>query len=1347
MSKYKNNNEKDKNKFKDEKSDKTNLNKKIDDFISISDIPENNEKILDNIIQSSINGQIFNNYEKIKSVDANNYLNKENNPISSFNDFKINILNKKHSFNTPFIFCRKGIDLTNPEKIEEEKNYQIKRYRHLKSYKYSFNPSIRRQNSKIIQKWWKQKINPKISKRKKATKIQSVYRGYITRKHLNDIICISIIYKNFINKLRNVLSNYVRRNYFPKRYYNKKYAMEKIFPLKIKLFFRKWKNYKNNCEQKEKAAENMIKTREKNRYILLILKSFFNIWKMKCEEMNQNEKGIKSLNDKDKKYLAISKLFNKVEKFGNKNAFSLSKTNLRKYLMYVFQKKYGMKILMFYKKYKSQRKLKKCFDKWRNNVWKEKEKNLKIKILTNEIMTQIRLNNKENMRKNFNNLRAKTNLKNIKDLKRAKKDFLFPQGSKHIINCVRKYIFSQFFKKYIRKLKLRRLLLKIINNLIKKQHFIKWKKISKKEKSEENRKNKIKKIILSLSHILENKILSKFFYKWKSNILVDKFGKNKINNYNKFGKTLFNYINKKNNSNKKFSFQKIKNHINPSGKIIRKILIKIINNYLNKYRKLKLQKVINKWKKFVQFHKLNDLRAKNLETVARLSKAVYNTKKLSKNLYEWKEKNNLMKFINKNKLKDNVNNIANCLINIKNKRMKLFFDNMKKAKNNLLKKIILKNLTNNYIKNLLNKKFNLWKLNSVKKQNKIDMANIDKISKLKNIVNYIIIKKDKSNYASIKKIINKWHLISKLINKENNNIFLKNLKSAFEKIRLICVNHELKEPFNKIKLSQVNNKNIILNRLKKYFIKNDEKNLRMAFIRLFAKAKNKSKFILKANILFKLKQKYSQARNKLLLIKYFNKMKLINNFQRKEKIIGAKNIAKLLNNLLKKKSLKESFDKLKYQTQKFYLIEFTKKFFKLYELTEKRCLYHNFHRWKNIAKRLSFYLSQRQKGYEIIYNTLSKAFAYKKLLEILFVLISKYQQNNYKFFFNKYKLLLESKINCRYTNEIKNSKISKKIHFNFKKYIKPNISENNIDYINNKKNNFIKFKERQSKNQIISGSNYNQVKKEEHKNIIISLNTKKNKFYNERLIPYLIMYINKLRIKRLEIAFEQIYSFSKNHLFCKIFNSWNKSQNLLVKKNLIHSLKFYILKQKIIDYMRKAGIKKFTSFYLLVIKRRNDLFILVHLTKVFKRINQLKKASRFLRLWKLYMKLLKERAAQLEKMEKSFSQTYEKLSDDIFVDSGKEKSVQTQMMTFVDKINYGNSNRKNSKIFQSLNSFDINLQEKMNSDDLIDSDINFYKKTANNCTTNNFSRYKLKKANDLSKGAENKIKSALFKKK
>ena len=47
------------------------------------------------------------------------------------------------------------------------------------------------------------------------------------------------------------------------------------------------------------------------------------------------------------------------------------------------------------------------------------------------------------------------------------------------------------------------------------------------------------------------------------------------------------------------------------------------------------------------------------------------------------------------------------------------------------------------------------------------------------------------------------------------------------------------------------------------------------------------------------------------------------------------------------------------------------------------------------------------------------------------------------------------------------------------------------------------------------------------------------------------------------------------------------------------------------------------------------------------------------------MKLIKEKEAQLRKMERSFSQTYELLSDGIFVDKGDEKSVQTQMMSFV----------------------------------------------------------------------------------
>ena len=215
----------DKNKNKYDKYNIINPSK--NKFISISEFPELNEDQINDdlnyirIIQTSMIEEPNKNPDKIKTVDANKYLNHENNSISTFNDLKLKLLDKKIKFNTPFVFYKNNIDLQNPKKVEDEKNYQIKRYRYLKAFKYSFNPIIRKKNSKIIQQWWRNKINPKIDKRKKIIKIQSVFRGYITRKNLNDIIFISVIYQNFINKLQHALSNFVHRNYFPKRYYKK----------------------------------------------------------------------------------------------------------------------------------------------------------------------------------------------------------------------------------------------------------------------------------------------------------------------------------------------------------------------------------------------------------------------------------------------------------------------------------------------------------------------------------------------------------------------------------------------------------------------------------------------------------------------------------------------------------------------------------------------------------------------------------------------------------------------------------------------------------------------------------------------------------------------------------------------------------------------------------------------------------------------------------------------------------------------------------------------------------------------------------------------------------------------
>ena len=121
------------------------------EFISISEFPEidednncNNLNCL-NIIQSSVFNNENKNPEKIKIVNANNYLNNENNTISSFNDFKQKIFNKQYEENASFIFNKtNNTDFASTKKVENEKNYQIKRYRYLKDYKYSFNPIIRR---------------------------------------------------------------------------------------------------------------------------------------------------------------------------------------------------------------------------------------------------------------------------------------------------------------------------------------------------------------------------------------------------------------------------------------------------------------------------------------------------------------------------------------------------------------------------------------------------------------------------------------------------------------------------------------------------------------------------------------------------------------------------------------------------------------------------------------------------------------------------------------------------------------------------------------------------------------------------------------------------------------------------------------------------------------------------------------------------------------------------------------------------------------------------------------------------------------------------------------------------
>ena len=1364
----------DKSKIFQDKFKKPNKN----EFISISEFPEidedNNYNNINyiSIIQSSVFENENKNPEKIKVVNANNYLNNENNSISCFNDCKQQLLKKHYEERTSFIFNRPNACFASNSIVENEKNYQIKRYRYLKDYQYLFNPVIRRKNAKIIQKWWKSRISPKIEKRKKIIKIQSIYRGYMTRKNLNDIICISVIYQNFINKLKSVLGNYVHRKYFPKRYYKKKYALEKIFPLKLKLFFRKWKRNNSNEVEKEKAAKFILKNRENKRYILIILKTFFQIWKSKCELFQKNEDKIISLNKQKEKFSKLVKLVYIVEKIGKRNAYHLTKENLFNYLKYLLRNEYLEKVVKIYKKYESRKYLKKYLDIWKRLRYKEKEQNLKMQILKNEIKTQIRKKDEEFLRNNLNILRTKTNLQNINDLKRAKKQFLFPEGARHITTCIRKNIVRLIFKEYIKKTNAGKKLLKIIRKVFAKHYLNKWKNINNKLSQKEKCKLHLKKLIKKFGHLSNNINLSKYFNRWKNIFYMNKYKKQKIDGYIKFCNSLEKYILNKNKKVKKykniFLRQKLNKYVNIGGDAIKQKLNKCVN-FVDKNNKIsKEKKYFNKWQKYVEYSKLNDLKAKNLETVSRLTKVLYDSKKLAKNLYEWKGKKNLINLANEYKRKDKIKNGISCLDKIKKQRMILFFKSLRDAKYNLMKKIILKILSKKYIKKILLIYFNRYKINVLKLQNRYKLSNLSKLNKLKNVLNSRIKKQEKNNFGILKKCISKWYLISKIINKENYNQFLINIKKAISLINSNLTKKCLKAPFTSIKNTEINIKNKILQKLKKYFYDNDKKVLRNAFHKFLKNIQYKSKTIIKTQMIYNIKFKNEQINHKTILSKYFNKWKLLNKIYVKQRNNNSVLITNSIASIIKRKNQKIFINNIKRIKYRYYMRNFAKKIYGLYTISKYRNLFKFLKKWKNNVAKLNSIEIQKEKGYKIIYNTLAKAFSYKKIEESLIpLLINKYKKRYFKEFITKFNQLYLAKIHCNYRAFLKNENIARKYNFKFKKTIRPNNPENRkkVKIIDEspKKEEIIKNeipKPRLSRYKIPKiFSNLRKVNNLNSKDIEVtntSVLIRRDKFYKERIIPYLINYLNELRIKRLRSVINCFKYIKKNNMFCTLLKLWTKKQNHLDKINLIKSIKKSRVKQQLFKLIRKKIIHVLVTKYLSQIKRRNDLLILIQHIYYYKKINKLKRAIRFLRIWKIYVKLIRNKASTLEKFEKHFSETYEKLTDSIFQDNDKEKSVQTQVFYFLDKVNEYDGKRKMKNCGNIQNSLNnCPSGESIDKNDIISNSISNFNKeklsiNKSNVMLSRFYNYNKQKddklSNSMIKDNGKKIVSTLFSK-
>jgi hypothetical protein len=374
----------------------------------------------------------------------------------------------------------------------------------------------------------------------------------------------------------------------------------------------------------------------------------------------------------------------------------------------------------------------------------------------------------------------------------------------------------------------------------------------------------------------------------------------------------------------------------------------------------------------------------------------------------------------------------------------------------------------------------------------------------------------------------------------------------------------------------------------------------------------------------------------------------------------------------------------------------------IYNNIDRRSLSKYSNKWSNKVKRLNAF----QKGYNIMYKILSKDIYYKKLKEVVVpTLVQKSKEKYCSQFLMNLKILYGSKIHSSYTASLKNDKKSKLTKLKFKGSVRPNYPiyiqkhKNGIEEnVNNKK---IEESQINGKSEINIPQLYcNKNKGQMSRNISIqkSPDIKTDTYYNERLIPYLVDYLNELKQKRLKLVFHNINYIRKSSLFCEIIKDWITKKNYINKQHFLKSLKFQKFKIKLFRIIRKNIIDKLVDKYLVEIKKRNDLFILMYKMKVFKKFNMKRKILKFVRIWRQYTKYLKERAAQLEKFEKNFSETYEKLSDSIFVDKGEEKSVQTQVLCFLNKINHNGKTKYKNKSNMGVSQSGKKDNSKLNND-------------------------------------------------
>ena len=1150
----------------------------------------------------------------------------------------------------------------------QEKNYQINKYRHLIKYK--------------------NKLIPRI--------FNKIY-GYFFRKPALEYSFRKLKdndYKLKIRKYTKLLFIYYKNKIFQIC----KFQLNK-WKEKIKVLF--IKNQKNQFLQKYINKKN-------NDY----LKCYLNKWILNGLFWPRKNKALETIYNILQKIIKEMKkeIFMLIKNYRNINFLSLEIK--KRILPYTYNG--------------NRNNLSKYFYKWKNNLIKIAYKAIQKRIFVKNILKQKEKNNLELVKKYLNKWKyfLGYNKKYISGI--SIKDALI-KNKKFLMKgiYIRNILLRQFLKIWIYRIKKEILYdkrINILNKIINKKNknFIHYylRKFLYIWKNNFNYLNSIESFLLKFSHKkYKNKVenLMKYFKNWikiknkikklYSILIIQKNYRMKLSKQKLFKlknqqKILYNrilkldYLNKRNLGNIMIKWKTI------SKKIKYHDLVFMIQKFIkNKYniRKKKQKKEIILNNILTSLNNLGDLYIKHLKQfflyeIMKKNKRLMLKKVINKNLIEKIKKRILTKSFYLMKLKtlfDELNNIRKIQ---KNYRKYIFSKNNKKKE--LLKKIFERK-ENKIIKN--NKLLLSLKLIQFKNKSKI----------LKYYTPSNKIQKVFRGYLSRKNVLPK-------IKEFNNNLKTEKIKLTKKKLFPIFmrIDNNLNRFFNKWKYetllnpflllikNKINSDNILTKKILKYKINkwtiiskkiryNIKANtIKKFFINVINKQKEKLK---KEKLLIIFKNKLEKMKNNPYYLKIFfhkllnqiRKNKVINIFIKNQlekfiKILNnhIKNIIKLIFNIIKRfslikkrnkiisnlltKSMKEineknilsyyinllhiKINKLKLKENSIVISNFVRIKFDGFKRLQNKI------RWKKLSQKYSTH--NKYKNRIIIFKSVRLPYLFYKrdLIKKQKIIYPPYKKLFVKNIYKIYAYKVLSKVFQILYNNLKNLILNsffeiKKVSYEKSKY---HYIKNTL--FNEKNPHLFKF-----------SFKYCSLNKKQKK--------RNNNFYIQRIIPYFINYINNYRKIILNDVINNILNISNNHLFImKIKKHINKKLENNKRKFYIN-LKLNVLLDKLYSLIRLKALQKIKIKFQ-KIQRTSKILYLLQLTQLHKLKVIRKYSSTIIRTWliNIKMKLLKEK--YLEKMEKNFVETYERLVDGIFGENEYELSIQKQIQDYMDKTIY-----------------------------------------------------------------------------